>query len=190
MRVEREEDASTRLAVVEIGDPWPRRLAVEHGDLEPHGDEGEAVVSPDGTEVAYTFTPRADLNRSEIRVAAIDGGQVRALTGTPRMHDRSRPGRPTARPIAYASERSGFYELHLVGRDGEGERQITTGGADYTEHAWHPDGSRLLAVQGDRNRFHLVTVDARRRQRGDARPGRVLGDAVLDGRGDIVAGPH
>ncbi len=45
---------------------------------------------PTATEVAYTFTPRADLNRtSEIRVAALDGGAVRAVTGTPHMHDNS-----------------------------------------------------------------------------------------------------
>ena len=82
-----ERDDTTRLAVVDSGDAWPRRLATAHGDLDEHGDEGEAVVSPDGREVAYTFTPRADLNRSEIRVASIEGGDVRALTGTPRMHD-------------------------------------------------------------------------------------------------------
>ena len=158
--VEREEDRSTRLAVIEMDDPWPRRLAVEHGDLEVHGDEGEAVVSPDGTEVAYTFYPRGDLNRSEIRVVGIENGAVRALTGTPRMHDREPAWSPDGRSIAYASERSGFYELHAVGRDGDGERQITAGGADYSEQEWHPDGTRILAVQCDRNRFHLVTVDA------------------------------
>ena len=79
-----ERDDTTRLAVVDADDAWPRRLATEHGELDDHGDEGEAAVSPDGTEVAYTFSPRADLKRSEIRVAALDGGAVRALTGTPR----------------------------------------------------------------------------------------------------------
>src|SRR6476469_3802299 len=29
--VERDDDNTTRLAVVDIADPWPRRLAVEHG---------------------------------------------------------------------------------------------------------------------------------------------------------------
>ena len=153
-----ERDRTTRLAVVDVADAWPRRLAVAHGDLDAVGDEGEPAVSPDGTEVAYTFTPRADLNRtSEIRVAALDGGAVRAVTGTPDMHDNSPAWSPDGRTIAYASERSGFYELHLAGAE---ERQLTSAGADHLELAWHPDGTRLVAVRGRRNRFDLVVVDA------------------------------
>ena len=150
----------TRLAVVDSADPWPRRLATGHDNLDERGDEGEATVSPDGREVAYTFTPRADLNRSEIRVAAIDGGAVRALTGTPRMHDREPAWSPDGSSVAYGSERSGFYELHLVGRDGEGERRLTSAGADHTELDWNPDGSRLALTRARSSRFDLVLVDA------------------------------
>ncbi len=153
--VERED--TTRLAVVDVADPWPRRLAVAHGDLEVYGDEGEPAVSPDGSEVAYTFTPRADLNRSEIRVAAIEGGAVRALTGTPRMHDRNPAWSPDGATLAYASERSGFYEVHLVGAE---DRQLTVAGADHDDIAWHADGTRLLATRGRRNRIDVVVVDA------------------------------
>ena len=150
----------TRLAVVDSANPWPRRLATGHDNLDVRGDEGEATVSPDGREVAYTFTPRADLNRSEIRVAAIDGGAVRALTGTPRMHDREPAWSPDGSSVAYGSERSGFYELHLVGRDGEGERRLTSAGADHTELDWNPDGSRLALTRARSSRFDLVLVDA------------------------------
>ena len=159
--VERDDDSSKRLALVDVDDPWPRRLAVAHGELDPHGDEGEAVPSPDGTEVAYTFTPRADMNRTgEIRVARVEDGEVRRLSGTPDMHERTPEWSPDGQTIAYSSERSGFYELHLVGRNGAGERQLTSAGADHSDHEWHPDGTRLLAVRCERNRFHLVVVDA------------------------------
>ena len=67
-----EEGEYTRLAVVSRSDPAPRPLARDHGSLDALGDETEAAVSPDGTRVAYTFTPRADLNRSEIRVVDVD----------------------------------------------------------------------------------------------------------------------
>jgi dipeptidyl aminopeptidase/acylaminoacyl peptidase len=153
-----ERDDTTRLAVVAADDAWPRRLAVEHGELDAYGDEGEAAVSPDRTQVAYTFTPRADLNRSEIRVASLDGGDVRALTGTPRMHDATPAWSPDGATVAYVSERSGFSELHLAGAE---DRQLTSAAADHSEHAWHPDGTRLLAVRCRRNRFELVVVDAR-----------------------------
>jgi dipeptidyl aminopeptidase/acylaminoacyl peptidase len=158
--VERAQDDSTRLAVVGVGDAWPRRLAVDHGDLERHGDEGDAAVSPDATEVAYTFHPRGDLNRSEIRVARLDGGAVRALTGTPRMHDEEAVWSPDGGTIAFRSERPGFYEIHLVGADGQNERQLTSTGNTHLDLEWHPDAGRLLAVRVDRNRTQLVTVDA------------------------------
>ena len=155
-----ERDRTTRLAVIDTADPWPRRLASRHFDLVEHGDEGQAAVSPDATEVAYTFTPRADLNRSEIRVASLKSGEVRALTGTPRMHDREPNWSPDGQQLLYASERSGFYELHLVAADGSGERQLTNAHADHSETDWHPDGKRVLAVRGRRNRFDVVSVDA------------------------------
>ena len=153
-----ERDDTTRLAVVGVDDAWPRLLAVAHGELDAHGDEGEAAVSPDGSEVAYTFTARADLSRSsEIRVAALDGGTVRAVSGTADMHDNAPAWSPDGATIAYASERSGFYEVHLAGAE---DRQLTSAGADHEELAWHPDGTRLLAVRGRRNRFDVVVVDA------------------------------
>ena len=155
-----ERDDTTRLAVTDSADAWPRRLATEHRDLDERGDEGEAAVSPNLTEVAYTFTPRGDLNRSEIRVADIETGAVRALTGTPGMHDKAPVWSPDGSVIAYASERTGFYELYVVGRDGAGDRQLTAAAADHSEAQWHPDGARLVAVRGRSNRFDLVAVDA------------------------------
>jgi dipeptidyl aminopeptidase/acylaminoacyl peptidase len=187
--VERDEDRTTRLAVVDVEDAWPRRLAVEHGDLDAHGDEGEAVPSPDGSEVAYTFTPRADQNRSsEIRVASIDGGTVRRLTETPDMHDGGPEWSPDGQTIAYASERSGFYELHLVDRDGANDRQLTSAGADHAEHDWHPDGTRILAARGERNRFHLVSIDVSDGSAEELARGGIWHTPRWTAAGDIVAG--
>jgi dipeptidyl aminopeptidase/acylaminoacyl peptidase len=158
--VEVERDGTTRLAVVTVREAWPARLAGAHGELDAYGDEGEPAVSPDGAEVAYTFTPRGDLNRSEIRIAALDGGAVRAITGTPRMHDRGPVWSPDGATIACVSERSGFYEVHLAQPAGGGDRQLTAAAADHSDLAWHPDGTRLAAVRCRRNRFDVVVVDA------------------------------
>jgi dipeptidyl aminopeptidase/acylaminoacyl peptidase len=129
------------------------------GELEDRGDEWAPVVSPDRTEVAYVFTPRDDLGRSEIRVADVATGTVRAVTGTARMQDRDPAWSPGGDTIAYVSERSGAWALHTVGRDGEGERQLTDDGADYGEPCWHPDGSRVLVTRNVRNHVGVATVD-------------------------------
>ena len=183
-----ERDDTTRLAVIAASDPWPRRLAGGHGELDEYGDEGQATVSPDGTEVAYTFTPRADLNRSEIRVASLETGAVRALTGTPRMHDRGAAWSPDGERIAYTSERSGFYEIHLVARDGSGDRQLTSAQADHNELDWHPDGDRLLALRGRSNRFDLVVIDAGSGDADVVAPGGTWSSPFWTAAGDIVAG--
>ena len=83
---------------------------------------------------------------------------MRAVTGTPRMHDNGPAWSPDGATIAYASERSGFYELHLAGATRTASSR--SAGADHLELAWHPDGTRLLAVRGRRNRFDVVVVDA------------------------------
>ncbi len=181
-----ERDDTSRLAVLDIVDPWPRSLCGSEphgpeaaaGSLERYGDEWGAAVSPDGTTVAFVFTPRLDLLRSEIRVTDVATGVTRALTGSARLADKSPAWSPDGSRIAFTSERSGWYELHLVSADGSGERQLTSVRADIGEHEWHPDGSRLAAVRCRRNRFDLVTVDA------------ASGDVAVVAEGGTWSAPH
>ena len=178
-----ERDDETRLAVVDVRDPWPRRLAADGAK----GDESEAAVSPDGTEVAYTFVPRDDLARSEIRVASLRDGAWRALTGTPGLRDREPAWSPDGGRIAYASERSGFYELHLVGRDGSGDRPLTSAGADHGDQDWHPGGDRILAARTLRGRTDLVAVDAHTGEAELLAPGGQWSGAHWTADGGVIA---
>jgi dipeptidyl aminopeptidase/acylaminoacyl peptidase len=84
---------------------------------------------------------------------------VRALTGTERQRDRAPAWSPDGKTIAYASQASGYYELHLAGRDSGEQRPLTSAGADHTEFSWHPDGTRIAAVRFARGRCDLVGVD-------------------------------
>ena len=141
---------------------------------------------PTAREVAYLFQPRADLKRAEVRVVRLDGGAVRAVTGTPGMQDRAPAWSPDGATLAYASERSGWWALHLVGADGGGERQLTTDDADYGEPAWHPDGDRIAATRGVLNRHALVVVDAASGAVTDVAPGGVWGVPQWTAGGAIV----
>jgi dipeptidyl aminopeptidase/acylaminoacyl peptidase len=97
---------------------------------------------------------------------------VRTIAGTEGMMARHPAWSPDGAAIAYASERSGFYELYV------GETQLTSAGADHAEPEWHPDGTRILAVRGRRNRFELVAVDAS------------TGDAEVLAPGGSWSSPH
>lgn len=144
---------SSHLVVFDLANPWPQSIA--HGD----GDCGYAAVAPDRTRVAFTFWPHADRNRSEIRVVDLESGVTRPLTGTERMQDRAPAWSPDGATIGYTSERSGWYEIHLVGANGEDDRQLTHHGADFNDLEWHPDGTHLLATCFRRGHRALVTVD-------------------------------
>ncbi len=178
---------SSRLAVADIHDPWPRRLVREHGSLDPLGEEGQAVVSPDRSSIAYTFQPRADLNRSDIRVVSVESGEARALSGAASIHDRSPEWSPAGNLVAYSSESSGWYELHLVGADGVGARKLTSAEADFFEYRWHPDGSSLVAARGRNGRYDLVVVDAASGGVAELAPGGCWGVPHWTADGRIVA---
>src|SRR5439155_10122960 len=131
---------------------------VEHGELDPHGEEWQPAVSPDGSRVAYTFSPRSDLNRSEIRIVEVETGHVRALSGTASTHEHAPQWTPAGDLIAHASELSGWYELHVVSADGSGSRRLTADSADFSGHRWHPDGDRLVAGRSRHGRYGLLLV--------------------------------
>ncbi len=182
-----ERENASRLAIVDVDEPWPRRLVGEHRGLDPLGEESQAAVSPDRSSVAYTFQPRADLNRSEIRVVSLETGEARALSGSPSIHEHTPQWSPDGKVVAYASESSGWYELHLVGADAAGQRQLTHDDADFSEQRWHPDGTGLVAVRGRHGRYDLVVVDAETGEVTELAPGGAWGAPQWTAAGGIVA---
>jgi len=179
---------TTRMTVVNVADPFPRRLARDHGDLDALGDEEDPTVSPEGAEVAYVFVPRNDLKRAEIRVVDVVTGRVRALTGTPGMADSGPAWSPDGATVAYVSERPGRREVHAVGREGEDDRQVTRDDADFSQLAWEPGGERIAALRGRRNRFDLVLVRAADGAVEQVAPGGTWDRPAWTAGGDLVAG--
>lgn len=147
-------EGCSHLVAFDLANPWPQSIA--HGD----GDCGAATVSPDRRHVAYTFWPHGDRNRSEIRVLDLEQETSRELTGTPLMQDKGPAWSPDGTSIAYVSERSGWYEVHVVDASTGDDRQLTHDGADFGEIEWDPEGARLVATRSRRGHHDLVTVDA------------------------------
>jgi dipeptidyl aminopeptidase/acylaminoacyl peptidase len=146
-------EGCSHLVRFELANPWPESIA--HGD----GDCGFAAVSPDRRHVAYTFWPHGDRNRSEIRVLDLESRSSRELTGTPLMQDKAPAWASDGSAIAYVSERSGWYEIHLVDASTGDDRQLTHDQADFGELEWRHDGGVIVATRSRRGHHDLVTVD-------------------------------
>jgi Tol biopolymer transport system component len=86
-----------------------------------------------------------------------DGSRQRRLTDTS-MDTTSPRGiffqvdpawSPGAASIAFASKRSGTFEIYVMRADGSGTRQLTRTRADDLHPTWSPDGKRIAFASGD-----------------------------------------
>jgi tricorn protease len=107
--------------------------------------EREVSISPTGVRVAVNF-------RGEIVTVPAEKGDVRNLTNTVAVHERSPAWSPNGRWIAYFSDASGEYELHVASQDGKGEprRWKLSGAGFYERPAWSPDSRRIAFVDNAR----------------------------------------
>jgi tricorn protease len=113
--------------------------------------EGNWHASPSGKRVAVEA-------RGDLWTLPAKHGQPRNLTATSGVAEREPTWSPDGRWIAYMSDASGDYELHVIRSDGKGEpRRVTTDGAPFRYSlAWSPDSKRIsLVVKGG----HLKLVD-------------------------------
>ncbi|MGB8957656.1 MAG: hypothetical protein WCC00_01455, partial [Candidatus Aminicenantales bacterium] len=96
-------------------------------------------IGPDGQRALFGA-------RGDVFTVPAKHGNIRNLTMTPGIHERSSKWSPDGRTIAFISDRSGMDEIWLMNQDGTGEpRQLTSGGDTYKyEIRWSPDGSKIL----------------------------------------------
>ena len=124
----------------------------------------EASLSPTGVRVAFEA-------RGEILTVPVAKGDTRNITRTPGVAERSPAWSPDGRRLAYFSDESGEYALHIAGQDGAGEvRKISLGDPPsfFYNPVWSPDG-RKIAYTDKRLNFWYVDVEDRR----GAKPVRV-----------------
>jgi tricorn protease len=97
-----------------------------------------ASISPSGARAVFEF-------RGEIVTVPAEKGDPRNLTNTPGAHERSPKWSPDGKKIAYFSDSSGEYELHIKPQDGKGEakKYKLDGSGFFFEPAWSPDSKKI-----------------------------------------------
>ncbi len=109
-----------------------------------------ADISPSGARAVFEL-------RGEIVTVPAAKGDPRVLTNTPGVHERSPVWSPDGTRIAYFSDASGEYELHVAPQDGKGEvRHYPLGGAGFYERPrWAPDGRKLSFTDNSRSLYWI-----------------------------------
>jgi dipeptidyl aminopeptidase/acylaminoacyl peptidase len=147
-------DGATALATIAVDEPWPALLAADGGDCIG------ATVSPDRSRVAYLVFHHDDLNCTSLRVVDVESRVARTVCHERSTNVRSPAWSPDGARLAFTSELPGWYEVFLVDAEGGAARQLTSDAADFSELAFAPDGSHLLAIRSRAGGSDLVKVNA------------------------------
>ncbi|MGH9707858.1 MAG: protease, partial [Candidatus Acidiferrales bacterium] len=126
-------------------------------DVRPHFEKVQkqiqnAVISPAGARAAFEA-------HGEILTVPAEKGDIRNLTNSPGVADRDPAWSPDGKWIAWFSDESGEYALHLRDQNGLGEvRKINLGNPPsffYSPH-WSPDSKKIAYTD---KRLNLWYVD-------------------------------
>ncbi len=105
-------------------------------------------VSPSGSRVVLDY-------RGDIITIPTQKGDALNITNSPGVHERQPAWSPDGRSIAYFSDASGEYELHISNQDGSGEAKIIklNGSGFYANIHWSPDSKKLAFVDNGRRLY-------------------------------------
>ena len=93
-------------------------------------------VSPDGKFFAFVWD-------GDIWTASTDGGKIRRIT-THQAQETSPKISPNGKNIAFASQRTGSWQVYTVSIYGGNLKQITNHSEGYFLMDWYPEGNHLL----------------------------------------------
>ena len=109
-----------------------------------------AAISPTGARAVFEA-------RGEIISVPAEKGDARNLTSTTAVMERSPSWSPDGKWIAYFSDESGEYALHLRSQNGMGEvKKINLGkGAFYYSPTWSPDSKKIAYTDNHLNLWYV-----------------------------------
>lgn len=110
-----------------------------------------AGISPSGQRAVFDF-------RGDIITVPAEKGDARNITQTTSVHEKYPAWSPDGKNIAYFSDASGEYQLHLKSQDGKGETKTIPlkGTGFYAFPRWSPDSKKISFADNGRN---LYVVD-------------------------------
>jgi tricorn protease len=121
-----------------------------------------AAISPTGARAAFEA-------RTEIFTVPAEKGDARDLTNTPGVAERDPSWSPDGKWVAYFSDESGEYALHLRDQTGLGDvKKISLGtpGSFYYSPVWSPDAKRI-AYFDKHNVLWIVDIATQKRTKVD-----------------------
>lgn len=152
-------EQSGYLHTLERGSISPEKLtigiATDLLELRPRFVKGNkylrgAHVSPSGARAVFDY-------RGEIITVPAEKGDPRNLTNTTGVHEKYPVWSPDGETVAYFSDASGEYTLHIKPQDGKGESKVIqlrgTGFFGYPQ--WSPDSKKITYVDNGRNYYIL-----------------------------------
>ena len=149
-----------------FGSAEPRLL------IKQTGNQDYPSVSPDGKTLAYSsgivVAPRQAAVQVHQQLWILDLQTRRARQLLLDQSENMDPAwSPSSQVLAFASNRSGQFEIWVVKKDGTGLGQITNGPGVKTHPVWSPDGENILFTRFLQGRYGLAIVSA---EGGEVRP--------------------
>lgn len=107
-------------------------------------------ISPTGSRAVFGY-------RGEIITLPAEKGDPRNITLTPGAHEKEPVWSPDGKTIAFFSDASGEYKLHLMPQDGKGEVKVfdLPGTGFYAYPKWSPDSKKICFTDNGRNLWLL-----------------------------------
>jgi len=110
---------------------------------------GAAGLSPTGVRAVFSA-------RGEVFTVPGEKGDIRNLTNTPGVAERYPTWSPDGKRIAYFSDESGEYALHLRWQSGQGEvEKISLPPSFYYWPLWSPDSKKIAYADANLTIWHL-----------------------------------
>lgn len=147
------------LHTLPVGESAARKLkigiAADLLELRPRFVKGvryvrTGTISPTGQRVVVDF-------RGDVVTVPAEKGDARNLTQTPSVHEKFPAWSPDGKNIAYFSDASGEYQLHLKPQDGKTEAKSfkLEGTGFYAYIKWSPDSKKISYTDNGRNLYVL-----------------------------------